>query len=142
MSTSDNDTIGEVQGQELRHGPASGHAHHVCRPETVGIEHPGRVGHKVTTAVAGAPGFVGGRSARVAVVVADHEPAAVREAPTELLLPPQHRCAETHDEKNRRIGWFAERLRAQLNPACFDHPLGHISSDGQSQSRALPSEFG
>jgi hypothetical protein len=51
-----------------------------------------------------------------AVVVADHEPPVVREELTEALLPPQHRRAQTHDEKDRRVGRLAERLGAQLPP--------------------------
>ena len=128
MSTSDKTRSAKSRAKMLRHGPAGGDAHHMGRPETVGIEHSSSVGHEVSTVVTGAARFVGGRSARVAVVVTDHEPPTVREGPTELLLPPQHRCAETHDKKNRRIGRFAERLRAQLDLTRFDDALGHIPS--------------
>ena len=111
----------------MRHARAGGDAHHVRRSKTVGIEHPNCVGRKVIPVVAGPAGFVGRRSAGVAVVVTDHEPPTVGEAPAELLLPPQHRCADAHDEKHRRIGGIAERLRAQLDPAGRDEALGHAA---------------
>jgi hypothetical protein len=62
------------------------------------------------------------------VVIADHEPPALDELLTEALLPPQHRAAETHHEKYRRIGRLTERLRAQLDVVHLDHVLGHIAS--------------
>ena len=131
------DAIGEVQCQELREGSTSRHAHHVRRREAVGIEHPGGIGHQVGSAVAGVPRFVGSRPARIAVVIADHEPPAVGEPLTEALLPPQHRGAETHHEKRRRIGRLTEGLRAQLHAVRLDHALGHIAS-----SRRQPAPLG
>jgi hypothetical protein len=94
--------------------------------ETVGIEHTRCVGHQVAAGVAGASRFVGDRSTGVAVVVADHEPPVVREELTEALLPPQHRRAQTHDEKDRRVGRLAERLGAQLHPVRMDEALSHV----------------
>src|SRR5919204_2028501 len=71
-------------------------------------------------------GLVSDRATGVAVVVADHEPAAVGEDPAEPLLPPEHRAADAHHKKDRRVNGIAERLRAKLDAVDFDHPLSQL----------------
>lgn len=103
-----------------------------------GVEHANSVPHQIAAGVAGAPRFIGHRSAGVAVVVANHEPPAVGEQMAEVLLPPEHRPADAHDEKHRRVSRVAERFRAELNSARFDHSLNHVATSHFSPSPELP----
>jgi hypothetical protein len=93
----------------------------------VGVEHTGGVADHVRAGVLGTPGLVGDRPPGVALVVADHEPPAVREHPAEVVLPPDHRAAASHDQEDRRVARVAERLGAELDAVGLDHPLHLIS---------------
>ena len=90
-----------------------------------GVEDAGRVGDQVGAGVFRAPRLIRDRSASVPVVVADHEAPSFGQQPAEALLPPEHRCADAHDQEDGRIGGAAERLRTELDAVCFDHALGH-----------------
>jgi hypothetical protein len=72
------------------------------------------------------------RSARVPVVVADHEVPSLGQQPAEALLPPEHRSADAHDQKDGRVGRTAERLRTELDAVRLDHPLGHFHASSRS----------
>ena len=67
------------------------------------------------------------------MVIADHEPAAAGEHPTEALLPPEHRGTDAHDQEDRRVGRLAEGLRAELDTVGFDHALGQLRSSSREQ---------
>ena len=62
------------------------------------------VGDEVIARVARRARRVAGRLARVAVVVADDVARPRREARAEVVLPPVHRGARSHDEQDRRVG--------------------------------------
>ena len=120
--------IGEVNREQLCEGPAGRDTDDVSGLETIGVEHAGGIGDQVSAVVRGVARLIRHRSAGVAVVVADHEPPSASEHPAKPLVPPEHRPANTHDEKDRRVGWVPERLRAQRHAVGFDHPLGHVAS--------------
>jgi hypothetical protein len=105
--------------------------------DLVGVEHAGGVGHQVGAAVSGAPRLVGDGPARVAVVVADHEPVPVGQHPAEALLPPEHRGADAHDEQDRRVGRVPEGLGTQLDLVGLDHSLSHGLLLGRSRTRRV-----
>jgi hypothetical protein len=96
------------------------------RRDTVRLQHADRIDDQLGTRVTGTPRLVADRAAGVAVVVADHKPAAAGEHPTETFLPPNHRRAEAYDQEDRRVSWIAERLGAELDPVRLDHPLSHL----------------
>jgi hypothetical protein len=114
------DAIREVERQQLRQRPAHRHADHVGGRDAEGIEHARRVGDEIVRAVPRPPGRIRDRPAGVAVVVADHEPPALREQAAELLVPPQHGAAHAHEQQHRRVGRVAERLGAELDAVRFD----------------------
>src|SRR5439155_2221700 len=80
---------------------------------------------EVGARVAGMPRLVGDRAAGVTVVVADHEPAPIREHPAEARLPPEHRAADAHHQQDRRFVCVPKSLCAELDAIRFDQPLGH-----------------
>jgi hypothetical protein len=129
-------SVGTAIVDKLCDGPARGDADHVGRRQAVPVEHAGDVGHQVGAGVPGSARLVGGRAARVAVVVADHEPAGAGEQSAEPLLPPQHGRAQALDEHDRAIGRVAERFRAQLGAVDVDHAFGHVAS--HLRSRRVP----
>ena len=120
--------IGEIQREVLRECRARRHADEVRGREAVGVEHSRGIGDQVHAAVPGVAGLVRGRSARVAVVVPDHEPPSVDEHPAEALVPPEHRRADAHDEEDRRVGRghrtapcraWRRWLRSSARPRCL-----------------------
>jgi hypothetical protein len=113
-----------LERELLAQPAAAGETHDVRCSDPMCVEHANRVGAHVSAAVARLTRRVGDRASRVALVVADHEPAAVSEQAAEPLLPPQHRCAGTHDQQQRRVRGVAERLHTELDPVSVDQPLG------------------
>ena len=107
-------------------GTSRRHADHVRGHELVPVEDTDGIGHQIGTAVPRPPRLTGDRAAGVAVVVADHEPAALGKQPAETRLPPEHRPTGPHDQQNWRIARVAERLRTELDAVRFDHPLTHV----------------
>src|SRR5687767_6360555 len=91
--------------------------------EAVRVEHTRSVGDQVAAGVPGPARLIADRSTGVAMVVADHESPAVGEHRAEILLPPEHRAADAHDEEDRRVGRDAERLRTELDAVRLDHAL-------------------
>src|SRR5207249_12250563 len=71
-----------------------------------------------TPAASGESRLIRDRTAGVAMVVPDHEPATLGEQPAETLVTPVHRRAHPHDREDRRISGVAERFRAELDPVC------------------------
>src|SRR5919204_3358028 len=92
----------------------------------VGVEDANGVGNQVRARVLGMFRLVSDGPAGVAVVVADHEPAAIGEHPAETLRPPEHRPPDAHDEQDRWIGEVAKGLRAELDTAHVDHALSQL----------------
>jgi len=94
--------------------------------ELVPVKDTGGIGHEIRTGVLRMVGLIGDRAAGVAVVVADHEAAALGKERAETLLPPEHRRTDPHDQQNRRIVRVAERLCTELDAVRFDHALTHV----------------
>src|SRR5262245_26885781 len=114
-------------------------------PDVVGVEDANGVGNEVRARVFGMLWLVGDGPAGVAVVVADHESAAIGEHPAEALLPPEHRPPDAHDEQNRWISEVAKGLRAELDTTHGDHalrqlhpPLGLLAAPSASHVYAFP----
>jgi len=63
-------------------------------------------------------GEISRRVRRRARLVADDEPGAGREAPAELVLPPEHLGGRSADEEDRRVGGSTEGLHADVHPVC------------------------
>src|SRR3712207_5079948 len=78
---------------------------------------------QVAQGIRRSPRLVADRSAGVAVVVADDEPAAGHQSLAEALLPPVHRGCPSHDEEDRGFGPIAECLDAEVDPVGPDDPL-------------------
>jgi AAA domain len=98
------------------------------------LEDADGVGDEVGARVWRPPRLVGGRTAGVTVVVADHEPPAPGQHPAKALLPPEHRPTDPHHEEDRRVGGIAEWLGAELNAVHLDHPLGQLGSSNPERS--------
>src|SRR5262249_21410123 len=94
--------------------------------DVVGVEDANGVGNQVRARVFGMLWLVGDGPAGVAVVVADHEPAAIGEHLAEALLPPEHRPPDAHDEQDRWISEVAKGLRAELDTTHGDHALRQL----------------
>jgi hypothetical protein len=118
--------IGVVECEQLREGSAGRDADHVRSRDPVRVEDADRVGDQVGACVFRAPRLRCDRSARVPVVVADHEASSLGQQPAEPLVPPEHRCPDTHDQEDWRGGGTAEGLRTELDVVCLDHALGHV----------------
>jgi hypothetical protein len=108
----------------LREPATCRNADEVRGGDAVVVQHRNRVREQIAPGIAGMSGLVGRRSAGVALVVADDEPAVPGEQPAELLRPPQHRAAKACHQEDRRIGRVAERLRAEPDFVHADQPLG------------------
>ena len=100
-----------IDGGELSHRSACGYADKVRGIQFIGVEHCNCVVDEVVAGVAGVARRIGGRETGVAVVVADYEPAGLRERAAEVLRPPEHGSAGAHDEQDRRLR-SARRSRA------------------------------
>ena len=130
-----------LERQALRDHPAERCADHVGAVELEMIEQRrGVVGH-VGEAVRDLQRLPGGAArdelgqrrhghaveacgqADVAVVVADHEVPAAREAEHELVVPGQELAAQAHDQQDGRIGGVARDLILDLDAvaACTRH---------------------
>jgi hypothetical protein len=96
--------------------------------DPIGVEHADSVGDEVGALVLGSPRLVRDRAACVAMVVADHEPAAFGQHPAEALLPPEHRPTDTHHQEDCGIGLIAEGLSTKLDAVRFDYALGQLRS--------------
>jgi hypothetical protein len=126
IKTSDSTRSGGVERKQLRDPPARRDADQVRGREAVGVQHAGRVVVEGGAGVLRPARLVGRRAAGVAMVVADHEAAALGEHPAEALVPPEHRRAGPHDQQQWRIPRVAKGLRAELHAVRFDHPFGQL----------------
>jgi hypothetical protein len=104
-----------VEGDDLGDRATHGHPDEVGALQAERVEHPERIVDQVTARISGLTRGVMHRPARIAMVVADHEPRSGGQALAEPDLPPVHRRAGAHDQEDRRVAPLAEGLGAELD---------------------------
>ena len=104
-----------VERDHLGDRAAHRHAHQVGAPHPERVEDTKCVPAQIVACVSRLAWRIAHRTARIAVVVADHESALAGDQLAELLLPPVHRGGRAHDQQDRRVASLAERLGTDLN---------------------------
>ena len=125
-----------VERDQLRDAPAQRQADEVGALEPEAVEQADGVGGQVAHRVR----LVRDERAGAAEVVADDEPAGVRQPPAERLVPVEHRAVRPVGEHDRGVAGGPERLGVEVLCVCivYSDSRAHENSSPGVLARAPP----
>ena len=119
------DSLGVLQGQQLRYIATQGHPDNVGMLYPVSVKDADGVIRKVLDFVRGGPGLIARRSTSIPVVISKHETSITGQGCAELVGPPCAGCSRPHDKKDSRILGASEALRVDTNTFELDDSCFH-----------------